>query len=218
MSRGVIGKNRGVPLGTLPLLPKLKWNNLLTTLEPIEVDINMITPFYRHMRLNVLIFWGFSASYCSCFVQFFYETFLPVLTAKISPGINNCEYFIKGWGHFINRWFIWDIKYFDSTLAEYKILYPKIHRKTQGLRLATLLKKWFWHKCFSVNFAKFLRTPFFKEHLRWLLLEHPIILQKISLMVFRSFFSKKTFKGNMILIFLFWASQPHCSYKACSCI
>ena len=29
----------------------------------------------------------------------------------------------------------------------------------------------FWHRCFPVNFAKFLRTPFFTEHLRWLLLE-----------------------------------------------
>ena len=41
---------------------------------------------------------------------------------------------------------------------------------TKGLRPATLLKKRLWHKCFPVNFAKFLRTPFLKEHLRWLLL------------------------------------------------
>ena len=27
-----------------------------------------------------------------------------------------------------------------------------------------------WHRCFPVNFTKFLRTPFFTEHLRWLLL------------------------------------------------
>ena len=27
-----------------------------------------------------------------------------------------------------------------------------------------------WYRCFPVNFAKFLRTPFLKEHLRWLLL------------------------------------------------
>ena len=27
-----------------------------------------------------------------------------------------------------------------------------------------------WHKCFPVNFAKFLRTPFFIEHLWWLIL------------------------------------------------
>ena len=27
-----------------------------------------------------------------------------------------------------------------------------------------------WHKCFAVDFAKFLRIPFFTEHLWWLLL------------------------------------------------
>ena len=31
-----------------------------------------------------------------------------------------------------------------------------------------LLKKILWHSCFPVNFAKFLRTPFFTEYLRWL--------------------------------------------------
>ena len=35
----------------------------------------------------------------------------------------------------------------------------------------TLLKKRLWHRCFPVNFAKFLRRPFLTEHLRWLLLE-----------------------------------------------
>ena len=40
-----------------------------------------------------------------------------------------------------------------------------------GLRTATLLKKRLWHRCFPVNFAKFLRTPFLIEHLRWLLLD-----------------------------------------------
>ena len=33
-----------------------------------------------------------------------------------------------------------------------------------------LYKKRDWHRCFPVNFVKFLRTPFFKEHLWWLLL------------------------------------------------
>ena len=33
-----------------------------------------------------------------------------------------------------------------------------------------LIKKRLWHRCFPVNFAKFLRTLFLKEHLRWLLL------------------------------------------------
>ena len=39
------------------------------------------------------------------------------------------------------------------------------------LRSATLLKKRLWHRCFPVNFTKFLRTPFLTEHLLWLLLE-----------------------------------------------
>ena len=43
--------------------------------------------------------------------------------------------------------------------------------KFAGLRSATLLKKKFWHRCFPVNFAKFIRTPFFKKHLWWLLLQ-----------------------------------------------
>ena len=42
--------------------------------------------------------------------------------------------------------------------------------KVTGLRPATLLKKRLWHRCFPVNFAKFLRSPFFIEHLWWLLL------------------------------------------------
>ena len=40
-----------------------------------------------------------------------------------------------------------------------------------GLRPATLLKMRLWHRCFPMNFAIFLRTPFLTEHLRWLLLE-----------------------------------------------
>ena len=42
--------------------------------------------------------------------------------------------------------------------------------KVANLRPATLLKMRLWHRCFTVNFAKFLRTSFFTEHLQWLLL------------------------------------------------
>ena len=37
--------------------------------------------------------------------------------------------------------------------------------KVADLRSATLLKKRLWHRCLSVDFAKFLRTPFLAEHL-----------------------------------------------------
>ena len=43
--------------------------------------------------------------------------------------------------------------------------------KVAFLRPATLLKKRLWHRCFPVNFAKFPRTPFLREYLRWLLLD-----------------------------------------------
>ena len=41
--------------------------------------------------------------------------------------------------------------------------------KLQAPGLLTLLKKQLWHRCFSVNFAKLLRRPFYIEHLWWLL-------------------------------------------------
>ena len=48
---------------------------------------------------------------------------------------------------------------------------PVVHRcSVKSLRPATLLKKRLWYRCFSVNFAKFLRIPSHTEHLRWLLL------------------------------------------------
>ena len=46
----------------------------------------------------------------------------------------------------------------------------KIYKKTPVPKPATLLKKRLWYRWFPVNFAKFLRTPFFIERLRWLLL------------------------------------------------
>ena len=47
-------------------------------------------------------------------------------------------------------------------------------------RPATLLKEKLQHGCFPVNFVKFLRAPFFIEHLLWLLLKNSIIFPKNS--------------------------------------
>ena len=43
--------------------------------------------------------------------------------------------------------------------------------KVAGLRTATLLKKRLWHRCFPVNFVKFLRTPFLQNTSGRLLLQ-----------------------------------------------
>ena len=42
--------------------------------------------------------------------------------------------------------------------------------KAAGLRPTTLLKKRLWHRCFPVNFVKFLRTTFLQNSSKWLLL------------------------------------------------
>ena len=39
------------------------------------------------------------------------------------------------------------------------------YNKIAGPKSATLFKKRLWHRCFSMNFAKFLRTPFHRAPL-----------------------------------------------------
>ena len=51
-------------------------------------------------------------------------------------------------------------------------IFLDLFSKDAGLRPATLLKKRPKNKYFPVKLSKFLRTPFFIEHLRWLLLYH----------------------------------------------
>ena len=46
-------------------------------------------------------------------------------------------------------------------------------------RPTTLLKR-LWHRCFPVNFAKFLRIPFFTGHLWWLLLNGSYYLCRLK--------------------------------------
>ena len=51
--------------------------------------------------------------------------------------------------------------------------FHKIRRKTpvpESRPRPATLKKRLWHRCFPVNFVKFLRTPILLEHLQWLLL------------------------------------------------
>ena len=60
--------------------------------------------------------------------------------------------------------------YDQITLKNNQNLRLTIRKIIWGLRPATLLKKRLWHRCFPVNFVKFLRTHFFTEHLWWLLL------------------------------------------------
>ena len=58
----------------------------------------------------------------------------------------------------------------------------------KGLRTATLLKKRLWHRCFHVNFVKFLRTPSVTKYLQWLL---PKMLSFCWSIIYFVFFKRK---------------------------
>ena len=49
-------------------------------------------------------------------------------------------------------------------------VFESLLNKVAGLKACNFIKKWLQHSSFPVKFEKFLRTPFFTEHLRWLLL------------------------------------------------
>ena len=51
------------------------------------------------------------------------------------------------------------LKYFAKSIGKH-LCQGLFFNKVAALRSATLLKKRLWHRCFSVNFAKFLRIPF----------------------------------------------------------
>ena len=57
--------------------------------------------------------------------------------------------------------------------------------KVAGLRPTTLLKKRLWHRCFTENFAKFLRTPFLQNTSEWQLLYY--IIQEMKFLIKDSF-------------------------------
>ena len=44
-----------------------------------------------------------------------------------------------------------------------------LFNKVTGRPIYNFIKKRLWHRCVHVNFAKFIRTPFLTEYLRWLL-------------------------------------------------
>ena len=60
-------------------------------------------------------------------------------------------------------------------------------------RPANLFRKILWHRCFPVNFAKFLRTPLFTERFQWLLLNDERFHLKASALL-------KKFKNDCFII------------------
>ena len=66
----------------------------------------------------------------------------------------------------VNKVVLKNFAKFTGTNVCHSLFLSKVFIK----RIRTLLKGRLWYRCFPVNFAKFLRTSFFMEHLWWLLL------------------------------------------------
>ena len=91
----------------------------------------------------------------------------------------------------------------SAKFTEKHLCQSLFFNKVAGLRPATLLKKRPWHRCFPVNLAKFLRTPFFTEHFRWLLLALNESVLKWDL-------RPKTHPGfNSIILMILWKRATH---------
>ena len=58
----------------------------------------------------------------------------------------------------------------ENAYARASFSWSYMLRPTTSLKKRLTLTRC-WHRCFPVNFAKFLRTSFLTEHLRWLLLD-----------------------------------------------
>ena len=70
---------------------------------------------------------------------------------------------------------IYDVTNWE-TIAIHILLYISRSKGNQTMKIghrnfAKLIRKHRWHRCFPVNFAKFLRTPFFIENLWQLFLQ-----------------------------------------------
>ena len=79
-----------------------------------------------------------------------------------------------------------------AKFTEKRLCQSLFFNKVVGPRPVTLLKKRLWHRCFLVNFAKFLRTSFLTEHLQWLLLHFKylkIFKQKLKKKLIKIFLS-----------------------------
>ena len=100
----------------------------------------MNTFFTEDLRWLLLILWNvevsmklYSLTQHVHYLSFWYEVFL-----------------FSWWKHFF---------YFDVIWTFVKCLLHVLRNDRRGLRPATLLKKRHWHRCFPVNFVKFLRKP-----------------------------------------------------------
>ena len=92
----------------------------------------------------------------------------------------------------------------ESTCARASIL----------IKLACNFIKIETHRCFPVNFEKFLRTPFLTEHLRWLLLYLISYIQEIYAFYVHEIYNSKDICKNVLFLICQDSSWRH-NFRSC---
>ena len=117
---------------------------------------------------------------CGTWSYMFTSIELPALKSLFRWGLDNfrdLQHSIDSKHRFWKGFYL-DVHVTVSAAAKTHVAIDKFHYSmkqnivnlNKGLRPATSLKKRLWRRCFTANSVKFLRTHFFTEHLRWLLL------------------------------------------------
>ena len=75
----------------------------------------------------------------------------------------------------------WTEKTCDNESHEKETTEAVVNFTRKRLKVCNFIKRRLQHRCFLVKFAKFLRTPFFTEHLRWLLLKLNILMLQLQI-------------------------------------
>ena len=70
------------------------------------------------------------------------------------------------------------MSFFPRDSYPFRSSRPEVFCRKGVLKACNFIKKRLWHRCFPVNFAKFLRTLFLTERLRWMLLSLTLPLDK----------------------------------------
>ena len=71
----------------------------------------------------------------------------------------------------------------NSQNSQENICARVFFKKVKGVRPGTLLKNKLWHRCFPVNFAKFLRAPVLQNSYERLLLNNLVSVEKVTVVL-----------------------------------
>ena len=148
-------------------------NELLTYWQSIldffnSISTSLISNFYNlHFELTQLCVWEVCLLFLTHSIQkfsFIFDTSTSLLQQNVKCCHNFCKYkviFRNRHFHNLLLFYLFGMPSWEDTLKYKWLIY---------YRSTTSLKKRLRHRCFLVNFAKFLKTPFLIKHFWWLLL------------------------------------------------